>query len=213
MGASGQCSAKDKSKIFKEGALPDGLDENNTEKGDNSKYAQGVDICRKQDEVAGEKDSGFVFQRKIEEGNAEEDEYEHFQIGSGSQEERIVENDFYEREVRQDEDQKNFLIHNRLEYFIDKVQKAEKNHELEEDKIQIVVCGPYQVINKSHAEILQGSVVPAGVEEKKRRCFGIPDLEGLERLLCIIRWENHPIRMRIEGDTNENDESNAEDDE
>jgi hypothetical protein len=100
-----------------------------------------------------------------------------------------------------------------MEYFVDEVQKAEKNHELEKDKIQIVVCCPYHIIDKSDAEILQGSIVSAGVEEKKRGCFGIPDLKRLERLLCIIRRENHPIRMSIEGDTNENYECNAEDDE
>ena len=137
MVTSGQCRAQEKSKIRKELAVPYGINENTQDKSENEKQGHRMDVHGKEKEIAGEKDAGFVFIRKIEEIDAEEDKEKHFQIRSCSQEERIVKNNFYKGEIRQDKNQEEISVDNRLEYFVDKEQKSKKNHELEQNKIQI----------------------------------------------------------------------------
>jgi hypothetical protein len=75
-----------------------------------------------------------------------------------------------------------------------------------------VVRCPDKIIDISDAEIFEGSIVLAGIEKKEGDCLRVPDLEGLEGLLRIIGRENHPIRVIIKGDADQDHESDYEKD-
>ena len=87
METSSQCRTQQENKIRKELAAYYGVYEDTQKKSDDEKQGHRVDVNRIEKEIAGKKEAGFIFKRKIEEIDAEEEKEKHFHVRARSQEE------------------------------------------------------------------------------------------------------------------------------